>query len=129
MAGAKAFLNRLLHALSFPLPRHESLDICLDRCFHNGRTFHAVLVSVFRNSPVDDLPDSIHVSALVVLVLYRFYISWGSRIRDSCCPAAYLEVVGVLPHVDTKDWDVRSGDRVLVLGGSDVKLAIGSVAD
>lgn len=29
---------------------------------------------------------------------------------------AYLQIVGVLPHVDAKDWDLAAHDRVLVLG-------------
>jgi len=48
---------------------------------------------------------------------------------NSCCPAAYLEIVRVLPHVDTKDWNVWRSDRILVLGGRDMQLAIGCVAD
>lgn len=58
--------------------------------------------------PVDDTPDIVNISSLAIQV---------------------LKVVRMLPHVDTKYWDLTTHDWILVLRGDNAEMLSFSILD
>ena len=73
--------------------------------------------ALFSCLPVDDVPDVLHIRSFAIQVLST--VRTSDRKNET---KTYLKVVGMLPHVNTKNWDLAlANDRVLIFGCHDSK--------
>ena len=100
------------------------LNLDLDRCFENLECILGTAKESFLCSlPVDDLPDVLDIRSLSVEVLQTEVLEvWPEKFRNHTVTSnAYLEVVGMLPHINAKDGHLAANDGILVFGGDEAQ--------
>lgn len=88
------------------------------------RVLNTGSVSLLSLCPVDDLPNSFNVTSLVVQILQQCQIK-PNRVSEFESPT-HLEVVRMLPHINTEDRNIRTVNRILVLSSLDLETTLGS---
>lgn len=83
----------------------------LDRCFQHLECIRTrAQEALLRSLPVDNLPDILHICGLPIQILNAISISYSPRVKDT-----YLEIIRVLPHINSKDRHLAlPNHRVLV---------------
>lgn len=88
------------------------------------RVLNAGSVSLLSLCPVDDLPDPFDITSLVVQVLKQRQKKHNKILEVAI--QTHLKVVCMLPHINTKNGNIRAIDGILVLGSLDLETTLGS---
>jgi hypothetical protein len=87
----------------------------------------AAIEACLSRLPVDYVPNVLDIRRLSVEVLHNeskytclaIALLHTMQVEGFHQGKTYLQIIGMLPHVDAKDGDLAADDRVLVLGGHD----------